>query len=241
MQSRYCFGHSNSNAYGAYSFSRLSPFSNSVHVFLQFVQCFSETVCRLSAAAEQYVHLWLTCHRTQTQVALFARGFFVIDGYCQRSLMQPRLPTTFYLELVPFLLHEIKACGAYFTFHHHLVSCTAPVDALCGEPTRLTRVRHLSRSCTRGSIAAGSRPSWSRSRLTILNQQVRGAPQGRFQPNKPGLKSRIAREIWCGGKRSTCPYQRTRRRATKEEPRGGFETQSSIYRPMRIKRTRIHN
>jgi len=29
----------------------------------------------------------LTCHRTQTQVALFARGFCVIDGYCQHFFM----------------------------------------------------------------------------------------------------------------------------------------------------------
>jgi len=49
---------------------------------------------------------------------------------------------------------------------HHRVSCTASFGASCVEPTRFTRARHLSRSCARGSIAAGSRPSWSRSRLT---------------------------------------------------------------------------
>ena len=88
--------------------------------------------------------------------------------------------------------------------HHHRVSCTAPVGALCVEPTRFTSARHLSRSCARGSIAAGSRPSWSRSRLTTSNQRVRGAPRGHFQPKEPGSKSRIAREGWCGGRRSTC-------------------------------------
>jgi len=92
-----------------------------------------------------------------------------------------------------------------------------PVGALCVEPIRFTRARHSSRSCARGSIGAGSRTSWSRSRLTTSIQRVRGAPRGRFQPNEPGSKSRIAREGWCGGMRSTCPYQRTRRRAAKEE------------------------
>ena len=87
---------------------------------------------------------------------------------------------------------------------HHRVSCTPPVGSLCIEPTRFTRARHLSRSCARGSIAAGSRPSWSRSRLTTSNQRVRGAPRGHFQPKEPGSKSRIAREGWCGGRRSTC-------------------------------------
>jgi len=67
----------------------------------------------------------------------------------------------------------------------------------CVEPTRFTRARHLSRPRARGSIAAGSRPSWSRSRLTTSNQPVRG-----------GSKSRIAREGWCGGKRSTFKYTR---------------------------------
>ena len=88
--------------------------------------------------------------------------------------------------------------------------------ASCVEPTRFTRARHSSRSCARGSIAAESRPSWSRSRLTTSIQRVRGASRGRFQPNEPGSKSRIAREAWCGGMRSTCPYQRTRRGAAKE-------------------------
>ena len=101
--------------------------------------------------------------------------------------------------------------------NHHRVSCTAPVSASCVEPTRFTRARHLSRSCARGSVAAGPRPSWLRSRLTTSNQRVREAPRGRFQPNEPRSKSRIAREEWSGGKRSTCPYQRTRRRAAKEE------------------------
>ena len=39
--------------------------------------------------------------------------------------------------------------------------------------------------------------------LTTSIQRVRGTPRGRFQPNEPGSKSRIAREGWCGGKRST--------------------------------------
>jgi len=51
-----------------------------IHVVLQSVQGFSEAVCRLPATAEQYAHLWLTCHSTQTQVAIFARGLCVIDG-----------------------------------------------------------------------------------------------------------------------------------------------------------------
>ena len=95
-----------------------------------------------------------------------------------------------------------------------------PVGALCVEPTVFTRARHLSRSCARGSIAAGSRPNWLRSRLTTSIQRVRGAPRGRFQSNEPGSKSRIAREGWCGGMRSTCPYQRTRRREAREEAGG---------------------
>jgi len=32
-----------------------------------------------------YAHSWLTYHRIQTQVALFAHGFCVIGGYCQHS------------------------------------------------------------------------------------------------------------------------------------------------------------
>ena len=115
----------------------------------------------------------------------------------------------------------------------------APVGASWAEPTRFTRTRHLSRSCVRDSIAVGSRPSWSRSRLTRSNQRVRGAPWGRYRPNEPGSKSRIAREGWCGCKRSTCPYQRTRRRAAKEEAGGcparartvSLETRSRQWMP----------
>jgi len=65
-----------------------------------------------------------------------------------------------------------------YYIHHHCVSCTAPVGASCIEPTRFTRARHLSRSCARGSTAAGPRLSWSRSRLTTSNQRVRGGPSG---------------------------------------------------------------
>jgi len=83
----YYFGHSNPSAYKPCSSGRVRPFSNTVQVFFQSVHCFSETVCRLPATPEEYAHLWLTCYRTQTQVALFSRGFCVIDGYCQHSLM----------------------------------------------------------------------------------------------------------------------------------------------------------
>jgi len=97
----------------------------------------------------------------------------------------------------------------------------------------------LSRSCARGSIAAGSRPRWSTSRLTTPNQRARGVPRDGFQPNEPGSKCRIAREGWCGGKRSTCPYQRTRPWAAKEEPGGcpakartvSLETRSRQWMP----------
>ena len=102
--------------------------------------------------------------------------------------------------------------NSYTVHRHHRVSCV--------EPTRFTRARHLSRSRARGSIAAGSRPSWSRSRLTTSNQRFHGAPRGGFQPNEPCSKSRISRERWCGGRRSACPYQRTRRRAAKKEAGG---------------------
>ena len=69
---------------------------------------------------------------------------------------------------ITFQLYDVLR----FEFHHHRVSCTAPVGALCVEPTIFTRARHLSRTCARGSIAAGSRPSWSRSRYSLLHKIV---------------------------------------------------------------------
>jgi len=116
-----------------------------------------------------------------------------------------------------------------------LVSCTPPLGASCVDPARFTKARHSSRSCARGSIAVGSRPSWSRSRLATSIQRVRGAPRGGFQPNEPGSKSRIAREGWCGGMRSTCLYQRTRRRAAKEEEAGAVRQRPA---PFHWKRSR---
>ena len=103
----------------------------------------------------------------------------------------------------PNRVHDksITSLNVASLIHHQRVSCTAPLGALCVEPTRFTRARHPSRSCARGSVAAGSRPSWSRSRLTTSIQRVRGAPRVRFQPDEPGSKSRIARERWCGGMR----------------------------------------
>jgi len=57
-------------------------------------------------------------------------------------------------------------------------------------------------------------------KIAIDHVEPAGAWGARFQPNESGSKSRIAREGWCGGKRNTCPYQRTRRRAAKEEAGG---------------------
>jgi len=54
VQSLLLFWRLTLSAYKAYSSSRLRAFSNTVHVVLQSVQCFSEAVCILPVTGEQH-------------------------------------------------------------------------------------------------------------------------------------------------------------------------------------------
>ena len=121
--------------------------------------------------------------------------------------------------------------------NHHRVSRTASVGALSQPDSREPAICHgpapgVQLRLDRGR--AGQTRVWPRR----TNGCVR--PLGvASSPTSQGRKSRIAREGWCGGKRSTCPYQRTWRGAAKEEAGGcparartvSLETRSRHWMP----------
>ena len=87
----------------------------------------------------------------------------------------------------------------------HSSSCAGRV-----EPTILTSLRHLLRSCARAAASSSGMPHRRRSLATTSSHLVRGAPRGRVHPAWRGSNSSIARVGWFRGSLSTCPSHLTR-------------------------------